>query len=111
MSVTTARLKWTAVKIRCVGDFLSFILISLDEYASGQTLVHYLSVALWDITCRSFPNEPDHRYDDQENRTDGHQAELDLGQQGGKLHQPIHPVGIHQARNHQAEVFEYISQA
>jgi len=31
MSVTIARLEWTAVKIRCVGDFLSFIFVSFDK--------------------------------------------------------------------------------
>jgi hypothetical protein len=57
--------------------------------------VSFWSVAFWHVARRSFPDEPDHRYDDQENRADGHQAELDLGQQGGNLRQPINPVGIH----------------
>ena len=55
------------------------------------------SVDYWHVTRRSFLDEPHHHNDDQENQPDRQQAELDLGQQVGNLHQMMldneHPPG------------------
>jgi hypothetical protein len=56
--------------------------------------VSFWPVSLWNVARRSFPDEPHHHNDDQENQPDGQQAELDLGQQVGKPHQPVNPTRV-----------------
>ena len=62
-----------------------------------------------DIAPGSSTDEPEQNHDDQQNDADGHQAEFDLGQHGGKVRQPVDLSGIRRGGNHRAQVLEDIA--